>query len=219
MTDTTKYRTELHKATALMKHAIEARIDVAALKDGLSTLETLAPLVAPAQWFNGGAENLDEQRKLVDAVAAFLEACDQMREKGRDRLQRLVDGMSEKWRQERSETGWTLGTLIAELKKLAPLAVVRGFGGADSYRGYYSDLAFAPSNTERTVADLLQECEAALGAVFEGYKGGDFTMSDDTPVWISGYGECSSLRIVGIQSHEGVFLPVTRNEYEEAETK
>lgn len=70
----------------------------------------------------------------------------------------------------------------------------------DSYRGYYEDLAFRPGETysKRTVAEVLQEAKKALGATFTGYKGGDFTMDENTLLWVSPYGESHQTAIVGI---------------------
>jgi len=38
--------------------------------------------------------------------------------------------------------------------------------------------------------DLLEECKAAMGQVFYGYKGGDYVMGALTPVWLASYGCC-----------------------------
>jgi hypothetical protein len=39
-------------------------------------------------------------------------------------------------------------------------------------------------------AELLAECEAAMGQVFTGYKGGDYVMGALTPLWVATYGCC-----------------------------
>ena len=67
-----------------------------------------------------------------------------------------------------------------------------------SYRGYYSDLAFEPDGEEITVGEFLKVCENALDTTYEGYKGGDFLMGSNTPLWISSYGEVSSIAIMDI---------------------
>lgn len=74
-------------------------------------------------------------------------------------------------------------------------------GSVDSYRGYYDHLAMSWSNRgERpTVAKLLDDLRDADGHVFTGYKGGDFRMHRDTPVWVSNYGESDSTAIIGIR--------------------
>jgi hypothetical protein len=60
----------------------------------------------------------------------------------------------------------------------------------DSYRGYYEDLAIHYSDTPgASTAWLVGLLEQAIGETYEGYKGGDFTMSGTTRVWCSPYGE------------------------------
>ena len=38
------------------------------------------------------------------------------------------------------------------------------------------------------VSELLTECKAAMGQVFEGYKGGNYVMGALTPIWVAYYG-------------------------------
>ncbi len=117
-------------------------------------------------------------------------------------LQKLVDAMSEMGRITRANYHLTLGKLIEELKKLPDdKQVVFSSGGspnyADSYRGYYSDLALESTDGAITVAQLRATAESALGHTFTGYKGGDFVMSSNTPLWCAAYG-CCGPAIVGI---------------------
>lgn len=73
-------------------------------------------------------------------------------------------------------------------------------GSLDSYRGFYEDLSwsFGERYAGVTVADVLAKAKAAIGQTFEGYKGGDFTMSEDTILWVAPYGESHSTAITGI---------------------
>ena len=88
-----------------------------------------------------------------------------------------------------------LSDLIKCLESLDPDSVVPiGFGEPMSYRGYYEDLAFKPAVNAR-IGDMLTHARSALGATFQGYKGGDFTMEDYTDCWIAEYGETSEDRI------------------------
>ena len=105
-------------------------------------------------------------------------------------LQAMVDGLSARWQRERAETQLTLGKMIAALEALPPDTEIAGLGEAHSYRGYYSDLAFKPQAEPVMAGDLLAQCRAAMGQVFEGYKGGDFVMGALTPVWVAEYGCC-----------------------------
>lgn len=84
-----------------------------------------------------------------------------------------------------------LGGLIARLEREDPNRVLPlGFANPHSYRGDYSELAFEPVPRIR-IGDMLDAARAALGATFDGYKGGDYTMTEHTSCWIARYGEDS----------------------------
>ena len=86
-------------------------------------------------------------------------------------------------------TEMTLGTLIEILTNEPPDKVCPlGFRRPHSYRGYYEDLAFEPAENV-TVAEMLSEARLALGAIFTGYKGGEFKMEGWTAVWLANYGQ------------------------------
>lgn len=81
-----------------------------------------------------------------------------------------------------------LGQLIEALKALPYGKPVRhGFGAPMSYRGYYEDVAFKPVE-DTTIGQMLEHARSALGATFEGYKGGEYTMGEYTTCWIDSYG-------------------------------
>lgn len=86
-----------------------------------------------------------------------------------------------------------LGGLIETLRDLPGDLPVRYDDGTypqefASYRGYYENLTLVPGDEPATVKDLLMKAEAANGATFQGWKGGDYTMALDTPVWADDYG-------------------------------
>ena len=82
-----------------------------------------------------------------------------------------------------------LGEVIAELEKHDPAKVVaHGFGDPDSYRGWYERVAFEPVGPT-TVGEMLTHARSAVGATFEGWKGGRYTMDVDTVVHIAERGE------------------------------
>ncbi|MEU8902144.1 MazG-like family protein [Streptomyces mirabilis] len=84
-----------------------------------------------------------------------------------------------------------LKDLITALEAADPNQTVRhGFANPHSYRGYYMDLAFEPA-ANVTVAAMLADARSALGATYQGYKGGDFTMDAYTDCWLSLEGEAS----------------------------
>lgn len=119
-------------------------------------------------------------------------------------LQRMVNAMNDMSRKDRAKYHLTLGALIEKLEGVSPGYSVKfpngtSPGDATSYRGYYSDLAFEPTDRDVTVGDLLDRAKTALGDTFEGYKGGDFVMDASTPLWTAPYGACG-LAIVGFAS-------------------
>ncbi len=122
-----------------------------------------------------------------------------------DTIQALFDGMSIHWQQERAATQMTLGNIISRLEVMQKDQRIKGLGNLDSYRGYYSDLAFKPDNTEKTVEQLLSECRATMGKVFIGYKGGEFMMGESTPLWVADYG-CCGKKLIAINDDGSLVL-------------
>jgi hypothetical protein len=78
----------------------------------------------------------------------------------------------------------------------------------DSWRGSYDEIALGyklsgyDNNDEHfanTKADkLLEHLKSAIGKEYEGYKGGDFTMDENTPVWVANYGHSGNTGVVGV---------------------
>ena len=125
-------------------------------------------------------------------------------------MQKIIDLMGETGRIARSHYHVTLGGLIAELDKLEWDRPVEFVGGGSprsphSYRGYYSDLSFEHGG-EINAKELLAMCRDALGRSFEGYKGGDFVMKEDTPLWAAPYGCCGPAIIAVTVTPEKVLL-------------
>ncbi len=70
-----------------------------------------------------------------------------------------------------------------------------GLGG--SYRGFYDHYAFEIVPFKRTVGDFLVDLnDVIIGKVYEGYKGGNYIMTEDTPLWISDYGVASGRAMI-----------------------
>lgn len=101
----------------------------------------------------------------------------------------------------------TLGALIERLSDLSPTAHIALDDGAlpcgfSSYRGYYDHLAltYRPDDGRScTVAELLNQARAANGETFHGWKGGEYVMSDRTPVWVDNPGDFSSRALVAVE--------------------
>lgn len=115
-----------------------------------------------------------------------------------ENIQAFVDGLSAQWQRERGTTQMTLGELISALEKLQPGAEVTGLNRPHSYRGYYEDLAFEPTDGKVSAASLLDDCRGVMGKILVGYKGGNFVMGELTPVWCSTYGTSSGLRLMAM---------------------
>ena len=113
-------------------------------------------------------------------------------------MQQLVNNMSAEQQSMRKESDqFTLGELIERLEQL-PEDMEIPLGEPMSYRGYYCDLAFVPlSRTPSIVKDVLRTADCSVDTIFTGYKGGNFLMGLDTPVWIAHYGSCGR-KITGI---------------------
>lgn len=78
----------------------------------------------------------------------------------------------------------TLGEVIDRLEQEDPATrIAVGFHRPHSYRGYYDEVAFEVT-TAITIADMLNAARGALGATFQGWKGGDYTMSEHTAAWL-----------------------------------
>lgn len=119
--------------------------------------------------------------------------------------------------------GLTLGQLIDELKELPTAANIEfDFGSAnvttlDSYRGYYDSLALgydgAYGSKLKTVGELLEDCEQAIGKVYEGWKGGDYCMDRDTNVFVANRGCTSKTSIKSIrQKYDDWYVIETQEE-------
>jgi hypothetical protein len=121
-------------------------------------------------------------------------------------LQGAVNAIGAMMQRHRAATQMTLGGLIDALTVLAPERRIVGLGSLDSYRGYYADLAFSPSDEPRIVAGLLAECRAAVGETFVGYKGGEFLMGVTTPLWVAPWGECGE-RLMGLNLNADPIRP------------
>ena len=124
-------------------------------------------------------------------------------------MQALVNALNKSGELERSKYHMTLGSMIAALEGMDGDAPVFfntndctvGPCEAHSYRGYYSDLAFK-KGPRTTVEAFLKDCRDSLGETFQGYKGGDFVMHNDTPLWCAEYGSCGPA-IVSTEMRDG----------------
>lgn len=115
----------------------------------------------------------------------------------------------------------TLGEIIEKLEKCGltqgendkPKQVSYDFGTAipttlNSWRGSYSELALGyklsgyDNNEEHfaktTAESLMSELKSAIGKYFYGWKGGEFVMNENTPVWVANPGDSGDTGIIDV---------------------
>lgn len=105
---------------------------------------------------------------------------------------------------------WTLGRLIEKFKAFPnSREVYFAFGylrptDLSSYRGSYDQLAleFDEKSNAMKVDKFRKLLEDAVGKEFTGYKGGQFLMDLDTPVWVANYGNSGSTAIIDVVDDE-----------------
>lgn len=121
----------------------------------------------------------------------------------------------------------TLGAVIAALERAEPEADVQyDFcytrpTTVASYRGYHDHLALGWSEDSvkdksgnfvshwPKAKDVLAELKSALGKTFKGYKGGDFMMAANTPLWVAKWGQSGGTGIVGMTCDEYIVMLIT----------
>ena len=104
----------------------------------------------------------------------------------------------------------TLGELVARLEgadQSKPVKFDNGEspGHFNSYRGYYDMVAISRGN-KCSVSQLLKLAKEAIGHTFTGYKGGEFTMTKMTPVWVSEYGVSSGVGVIDIDTSDDTVI-------------
>lgn len=83
-----------------------------------------------------------------------------------------------------------------------------------SWRGSYAELSltFASGETKERpmkASVFLELLREAVGKTYEGYKGGDFTMSKHTPVWVSNYGHSANTAVIEIVDDDYQVMLIT----------
>jgi hypothetical protein len=128
--------------------------------------------------------------------------------------------MSGVYQDERIAEGYlTLGDLIEALNWVCADTPVmtddrHTLGAASSYRGYYVDLAFAPSTLPQNAAGLHALLTATLGAEYDSWKGNArIRMNANTPIWLAAEGEATGTYFTGVRTSPDGLVLITANEY------
>lgn len=112
----------------------------------------------------------------------------------------------------------TLGELILKLDAVSDKSKEVSFAFEyarptefDSWRGSYCELAigFDFESKNPTTEEFLSKCREAVGKTYQGYKGGDFTMSRQTPVWVANYGNSGSTGVIDVLETDYSVILVT----------
>jgi len=127
----------------------------------------------------------------------------------------------------------SLGEIILKLEKIIEthpnrnykeISVKYDFGecyptSLDSWRGSYVELALnycdvghhstVPNPKMLNVLEFIEMLKDAIGKTFEGYKGGDFLMEENTPVWVSNYGYASFSAVIDIKDEDCEIIIIT----------
>lgn len=119
----------------------------------------------------------------------------------------------------------TLGELLALLEKIpteygsdkSPVSIEFDFGSAyptgfSSWRGAYAEVAINYQLSgydgndvqfdSKDLKDFVTELRETIGKTFTGWKGGDFTMTADTPVWVANGGNVGNTGVVGVRNDD-----------------
>ena len=99
------------------------------------------------------------------------------------------------------------------LPKLVPIEFDFGrpVGPLISWRGVYAELSLSHGDvgSTTTVGEALDDARKAVGGVFTGYKGGDFTMGPDSEVWADDYGSAGGTCPIGTRVEKDKVVVIT----------
>ncbi len=80
--------------------------------------------------------------------------------------------------------------------------------GLASWRGSYNELAIGYQMTgydvqqnasyNKMADDFLSDLKNAVGRTYEGWKGGDYEMKEDTPLWVANAGNSGNTGVIGV---------------------
>lgn len=167
-----------------------------------------------------------------EATVFICDICGDMNEDrqkmvGHETFCRLKKERAEEELAERKATGQlTIGQIISKCENLPNLPVLivsesvaeyngKYPEGTNSYRGCYDELAIDIGNKAMSLSSFLDEMRSSLRRIYGGWKGGDYSMYEDTFVWLSEPGEASRVIVTDVRrssSGESVYLCVKQLE-------
>ncbi len=173
-------------------------------------------LVASIQCFLGGLGDNPEAikilKKAIDKV--FIESIFAVEQDWQERLKNERRSILQ------TSPQLTLGQLIKKIEGINPVynigseekekQVVFDFCSAvptelDSWRGSYCELAlgyeldeFNKESHYVSVSGFLKELKGALNRFFCGWKGGEYLMDKNTPIWVDNPGYCHKTAIINV---------------------
>lgn len=80
-----------------------------------------------------------------------------------------------------------------------------------SWRGSYDELAlgFSEDRDLYPLGDFIDMLKRADGATFHGWKGGEYVMSQHTPVWVAQQGDSGNTAIINVRDEQWAVILVT----------
>lgn len=139
-------------------------------------------------------------------------------------LQKMIDDINEKNRIYEGKE-YNLGNLIDDLEEYrGEIDHIEFDDGSiptdfESWRGVYNCLALGYKDEGNAFAgSIWRKAYNANGSIFVGYKGGDFEMDRDTPIYQANYGETGvhveetyvEKKIVGVKKENDKVVIMTR---------
>ena len=94
--------------------------------------------------------------------------------------------------------------VVYDFEYLFPLSI-------DSWRGIYRELAldYNVEGTPMAVSEFFKMLKGTIGTTFEGYKGGDFLMTKQTPIWVANYGNYGNTAVIDVVNAEYDIILIT----------
>jgi hypothetical protein len=86
----------------------------------------------------------------------------------------------------------------------------------DSWRGSYAELALnfktygdGGGSKPLTTVEFYKLLYEANGETFTGYKGGDYKMGNDTPIWVANYGHSGDTAVIDVVDNKYEIILIT----------